>query len=157
MSAAKGIYQIAAVKVRNGVITEDFQKLIRPWDGVAGRKDAAKKAGVDLSVIEGAEDVDLIMPKFFVFVGNDVLVSTEALGNQAKLISRAARYAGMREIKNEFCDLLDLAADTSTEFDLANNTREHLLTYFSLIDGKTALEKAKINKQLYDALKSYGK
>lgn len=157
VSAAKGIYQIAAVKVRNGVITEDFQKLIRPWDGVAGRKDAAKKASVDLSVIEGAEDVDLIMPKFFAFVGNDVLVSTEALGNQAKLISRAARYAGMREIKNEFCDLLDLAADTSTEFDLANNTREHLLTYFSLNDGKTALEKAKINKQLYDALKSYGK
>lgn len=157
VSAAKGIYQIAAVKVRNGVITEDFQKLIRPWDGVAGRKDAAKKAGVDLSVIEGAEDVDLIMPKFFAFVGNDMLVSTEALGNQAKLISRAARYAGMREIKNGFCDLLDLAADTSTEFDLANNTREHLLTYFFLIDGKTALEKAKINKQLYDALKSYGK
>ena len=157
VSAAKGIYQIAAVKVRNGVITEEFQKLIRPWDGVAGRKYAAKKAGVDLSVIEGAEDVDLIMPKFFAFVGNDVLVSTGALGNQAKLISRAARYAGMREIKNEFCDLLDLAADTSTEFDLANNTREHLLTHFALIDGKTALEKAKINKQLYDALKSYGK
>ena len=156
LSAAKGIYQVAAVKVRNGVITEEFQELIRPWDGVADRKDAAKKAGVELSVIESAEDVDLVIPKFFAFVGDDVLITTGALGNQAKLISRAARYAGMREIKNEFYDLLDLAADTSSEFDLANNTREYLLTHFSIAEGKSALEKAQINKQLFDALKNYG-
>ena len=156
LSAAKGIYQIAAVKVRDGEITDEFHQLIRPWDGVADRKDAAKKAGVELSVIESAEDVDLVIPKFFAFVGDDVLVSTGALGNQAKLISRAARYAGMREIKNEFYDLLDLAADTSSEFDLANNTREYLLTHFSIEEGKSALEKAQINKQLYDALKNYG-
>ena len=156
LSAAKGIYQIAAVKVRDGKITEEFQQLIRPWDGIADRKDAARKAGVELSVIEGAEDVDLVMPKFFSFVGNDMLVSTGALGNQAKLISRAARYTGMREIKNEFYDLLDLAADTSSEFDLANNTREYLLAHFSVAEGKSALEKAQINKQLYDALRNYG-
>lgn len=156
LSAAKGIYQIAAAKVRNGVITEEFQHFIRPWDGIADRKDAAKQAGVELSVIESAEDVDQVMPKFFDFVGDDVLVSTGALGNQAKLITRAARYAGMKEIKNEFFDLLDLAADTSADFDLANNSREYLLTYFSMKEGKTALEKARINKQLYDALVNYG-
>ena len=156
LSAAKGIYQIAAVKVRDGVVIEEFQELVRPWDGVADRKDAAKKAGVELSVIESAEDVDLVIPKFFAFVGDDVLISTGALGNQAKLISRAARYAGMREIKNEFYDLLDLATDTDAEFDLANNTREYLLAHFSIAEGKSALEKAQINKQLYDALKNYG-
>ena len=68
----------------------------------------------------------------------------------------AARYAGMSEIKNKLYDLLDLAADTSAEFDLANNTREYLLSHFSIAEGKTALEKARINKQLYDALKSCG-
>ncbi|MGM9602461.1 MAG: hypothetical protein ACI3W5_12885 [Faecousia sp.] len=156
LSAAKGIYQIAAVKVRGGQITDVFQSLIRPWDGTAARKDAAKKANVDLSVIESAEDVDLVMPKFFSFVGDDTLVSTGALGNQAKLISRAARYAGMKEIPNAFYDLLDLAADTSTDFDLANNTREYLLSHFSIPEGADSLEKAKINKRLYDALKDYG-
>lgn len=156
VSVAKGIYQIAAVKVRDGVVTEEFQELIRPWDGVAARKAAAKKAGIELSVIENAEDVDLVIPKFFAFVGDDILVSTGSLGNQAKLISRAARYAGMREIKNEFFDLLDLAADTSSDFDLANNTREYLLAHFSVAEGKSALEKARINKLLYDALKKYG-
>lgn len=156
LSAAKGIYQIAAVKVRNGVIAAEFQSLIRPWDGVADRKDAAKKAGVDLSVIESAEDVDQVMPRFFAFVEDDVLISTGALGNQAKLITRAARYAGMKEIKNELFDLLDLAADTSADFDLANNTREYLLSHFSIEEGKSALEKARINKHLYDTLVNYG-
>lgn len=155
--AAKPIYQIAAVKVRNGEIINEFQSLIRPWDGEVGREDAARKAKVELSVIEGAEDVDQVMKKFFDFVGDDVLVSTGALGNQAKLISRAARYAGMREIKNEFYDLLDLAADTSEKFDLANNTREYLITYFSIVEGKSALEKAKVNIQLHDYLRNYGK
>ena len=155
ISAAKSIYQIAAVKVRDGEIIDEFEHLIRPWDGAVGRKDAAKKAGVELAVIESAEDVDQVMEKFFSFVGEDVLVSTGALGNQAKLISRAARYAGMKEIKNEFYDILDLAADTSSNFDLANNTRGYLLKHFSIKEGKTALDKARINVQLYKILSSY--
>ena len=55
-----------------------------------------------------------------------------------------------------FYDILDLAAETSEEFDFDNNTREYLLAYFSIREGKTALEKAEVNKQLYDALKEYG-
>ena len=49
-----------------------------------------------------------------------------------------------------------LVSLSSAEFDLANNTREYLLSHFSIAEGKTALEKARINKQLYDALKSCG-
>ena len=152
------IYQIAAVKVCNDVIVGEFQQFIRPWDGGSPtREEAAMKAGVELSVIESAEDVDLVMKKFFSFVENNVLISTGALRDQEKLISRATRYAGMREIKNEFCDLLDLAADISSEFDFKNNTRKYLLEHFSIEEGKSALEKAKINKQLYDDLKIYEK
>ena len=138
-------------------VIDTFEAFIRPWDASCNaRKMAAKEIGVLLEVIEGAEDVDLVIPKFFGFVGDDVLVSTGALGNQAKLISRAARYAGMKEIKNEFYDLLDLAADASPDFDLANNTREYLLSAFSITEGKTALEKAMVNRKLFEALLNYG-
>ena len=109
-----------------------------------------------METIESALDVDLAMKDFFSFVENDVLVSTGALGNQAKLISRAARYAGMARIGNEFYDLLDMAADASPEFDMSNNTREFLLSHFSIVEGGTALEKAIANKSLYDALTNYG-
>ena len=156
-SAVKCIYQIAAVKIANDEVVDTFESFVRPWDGgSATKKASAKEAGVSLDVIESAEDVDLVMPNFFNFVGNAVLVSTGALGNQAKLISRAARYAGMKEIQNEFYDLLDLAADNDTKFDLENNNRAYLLEYFSIPEGSSALEKAQVNKQLYDALKNYG-
>lgn len=112
-----------------------------------------QEAGVDLSVIENAEAVTSVMPKFFAFVGDDVLISTDALGNQFKLLSRAARYAGMSEIKNAICDLLDVAADVSPDLDGVNNTREYLLAHFAIAEGKNALEKAKANRQLYDCLK----
>ena len=155
--SAKSIYQIGAVKVRNNEAIDSFESFIYPWDANStARKAAAKDIDVPVEIIESAEDVDLVIPKFFGFVGDDVLVSTGALGNQAKLISRAARYAGMNEIKNEFYDLLDLAADASPDFDLANNTREYLLSAFSITEGKTALEKAMVNKKLFEALLNYG-
>ena len=156
VSAAKPIYQIAAVQVDNGNIINEFQSYIRPWDGVACRKAAAKEAGVSLAVIESAEDVDQVMNKFFEFVGSLTLVSTGALGDQAKLLCRAARYSGMKKLPNELYDLLDLAAETDSSFDLENNTREYLLQAFHIAEGADALGKAKTNIAIYESLKNYG-
>ena len=83
-------------------------------------------------------------------------ISGIAAGEQSKLMARASRYAGISEIKNEFFDLLDMAADASAEFDLENNTRDYLLKSFSINEGKNALEKAEINMKIYDKLESYG-
>ncbi len=157
LSVVKDIYEIAAVRVENGIIKGTFQSFIKPWNGGENaRKDAAKKAGVMVDVIASAEDVDQVIPKFFAFVGSDVLLSTGALGNQCKLLSRAARYSGMKKIENQFFDLLDFAADTDSKFDLANNTREYLLSYFKLEEGKNSLDKAKINIELFKALRNFG-
>lgn len=156
LAPVKPIYQIAAARVEDGVITDTFQSYIRPWDGIISRRSAAKAAGVPLSEIEGAEDVDQVMVKFFAFVGDAVLVSTGALGNQSKLISRAARYTGMKQIPNEFFDLLDMAAETDSRFDLENNNREFLLQYFRIPEGPDALGKAQANVAICKALKKYG-
>ena len=155
VTAAKCIYQIAAVRVRGGEVVDQFQSFVRPWDSSIGKKSAAKEIGVDVEVLQAADDVDLVLPRFFEFVGNDVLVSTDALGNQAKLLSRAARYSGMKRINNAFCDLLDAAADISSEFDMVNNNREYLLTYFNLSEGRDALGKAMCNTMICRKLVEY--
>lgn len=154
--AAKGIYQIAAVKVENGKIINQFQQYIRPWDSIAARQAAAREAGVAVEVLEGAEDVDLVMKRFFEFVGACPLLSTDALGEQAKLLSRAARYTGMDAIPNPMLDLLDLAEDTLRDYDPAENAREGLLRDFKIADGKDALGKAIANHELYQRLKATG-
>ena len=153
ITAAKGIYQIAAVKVEHGKSIDSFQSYIRPWDGTASIKGSAKDAGVDAEILDKADNVVEVMEKFFAFAGNDILVSTEALGNQAKLISRAARYAQMKKIDNQFFDLLDYAADVSEEFDMQNNTRSYLLGHFGLKEGNDALEKANLNMVILEKLK----
>lgn len=152
----KDIYQIAAIKVKDGKVCDKFESFVRPWDSIAARKAAAKQADVTVDFLDSCKDVDQVMKKFFAFVDNDILVSTGALGQQAKLMSRAARYSGINEIKNEFFDLLDMAADVSKEFDLENNTREKLLQAFSIDEGKNAVEKAEINVKIYEHLKKFG-
>ena len=152
----KPIYQIAAVKVASGNITDEFQSFVRPWDGTPSRTSAAKAAGVPLSIIEGAEDVDQVMAKFFDFVADAVLVSTGALGDQAKLLCRATRYAGRKCLPNELYDLLDFAAETDNKFDLENNNRAYLLEVFGIAEGTDSVGKAKANAVLCEALKNYG-
>ena len=155
VAASKPIYQIAAVKVQAGKITDEFQSFVRPWDAnKASRQSAAKEAGVPLSVIEGAEDVDQVMVKFFDFVGGAVLVSTGALGEQKNLLCRAARYAGMKQLPNELYDLLDLAGETDSKFDFKN--RAELLEMLGLAEGTDALGKSNTNIVLYNALTNYG-
>lgn len=150
-TAIKSFYQIAAVKVRDGVPVDEFQSHVRAWGGDSAKK-MAKAAGIDADILNAQEDIDQVMKRFFDFVGNDVLLSTEALGNQAKLISRAARYSSMKEIPNLFFDLLDYAADISDKFDMENNTRDYLIGYFNLHEGKDSLEKAKRNVDIYTHL-----
>lgn len=154
--AAKSIYQIAAVKVENGKVVDRFQSYIRPWDSIAARQAAAKAAGIAVEVLEGAEDVDLVMKRFFDFVGDCVLVSTDALGEQAKLLSRAARYTGMNAIPNQLLDLLDLAEDTLPDYDPTENAREYLLRDFQITEGEDAQGRAIANHELYQKLKAMG-
>lgn len=154
VAASKPIYQIAAVKVRSGKITDEFQSFVRPWDAnKASRQSAAKEAGVPISVIESAEDVDQVMVKFFAFVEDAVLVSTGALGDQAKLLCRATRYAGMKCLPNELYDLLDFAGEIDSKFDFKN--RAELLEMLSIVEGTDALGKTKANVELYNVLSNY--
>lgn len=149
---AKDLFQIAAVRVREGLPTEAFQSLIRPWKAMGWKKILGNLPGVDLEAVESADDVDLVMRRFFDFAQDDVLVSTQALGNQGKLISRAARYTGLKEIPNPFLDLLDYAADVSEEFDMEHNTREFLLQHFQIPEGADAEARARANVRIYTAL-----
>lgn len=153
VKGTQSIYAIAAVKVNKGTIKDTFTSYIKPVDGRAYIKKAAKVEGVTEDVI-AEHDVDIVLKDFFEFIGDSVLVSTDALGGQWTLLSRAARYSGMTCIKNELLDLLDVAADISPDYDGANNTREHLLSAFSIKEGSSTIDKAKVNKEIYEALKN---
>jgi len=159
VGAAKGdgcVCWLTAVKVRNGEIADKIDIKVKPWDSSKSfRQSAAKKLGISLEELESGDDRDIAMKKFLDFVGDDILVSTEALSIQGKLLMRIARYSGLKEIKNDICDLLDVAADISEEY-AENNSREYLLSDLSIKEGDTPLARAEVNKDIYENLLARG-
>ena len=151
----KCIYQIGAIKVKKNKIVDEYQSFVKPWDGMIAKKRAASEANVELSVIESAKDVDIVMKEFLNFIQDDILISTDALGNQAKLFTRALRYAGVKSIENGFFDILDYASDVNSIFDLDNNNRDFLIKYFDITEGKDSLDKAKVNFEILKKLKEW--
>lgn len=154
----RGICQIAAVIVKNGVIVDKFQEYVQPWDHVSKLCEmASKKLGVPAETFETAETVDKVIKKFYEFVGNNVLISTGALGEQNVLLSRATRYAGFSKIENMLMDILDYAADVNSDYDLGNNNREYIMKDQGISEGYDSLEKAVANMKLYEILKGLDK
>ena len=150
VSKMKVAYSVAAVKVRDGIAVDRFNSFINPDKNTVAIKDAAKKAGVDTDTIKNAPELDLVMAKFFEFVGDDVLV-TSSIGNQRRLLSRGARYNGMSEINNKLFSLDDMAEEMGIE----ETDRESLLKLFGIKEGSTTLEKAELNITLLKEINEY--
>lgn len=151
--AIRCIYEIAAIRVESGKIVDKFQSFVKPWDGKIAREKAAKLSSMSIEKFSDDIKVEKVIAQFMKFIKEDLLVSTNALGNQGKILVRALRYSGISEIKNKFWDILDYAADTDTKFDLENNNREYLLEHFKLKEGKDALEKTRVSLKLIEKLK----
>lgn len=154
IKGAKDIYEIAAVRVRNNKKVDSFRKLIKPWKaGTEAKKKAAKEIGITVEELNKQENVDIVMKEFFDFVGDDVLISTDAMGRQRDYISRAARYSGFTTIKNELIDILYYAEDVNDRYEGKNNSREYILEDLKIREGKNSLTKAEANHKIYQKLK----
>ena len=153
----KELYQICAIKVVDNKIVDKFEKYIKPWDGRSYTEKASKVSGASIDVLENSESVDKVILEFDKFTGNDILISTGALGNQLNALIRAYRWSGLNKIENEFLELLDYASIVSEEFDMKNNTREYLLNYFKLEDSKDSYSKAYNNIIIFNKLKELEK
>lgn len=147
------VYQIAAIKVVDNEIVDNFEKYIKPWDGKKYVEIAAKKANISFDEFNSFENVDDVINDFCKFVGNNILISTDALGNQLKYLTRAYRWARLDHFDNTFLELLDFAADVNEVFDMNNNNRDFLLKTFKLKDEKNALSKAYNNILIFNKLK----
>ncbi len=71
------IIEIAAVRVHNGVVTEEtFDELINPHRPIP--MDSFKVHGISNEMLVGAADAAEVIPRFLDFVGQDTLVAHNA-------------------------------------------------------------------------------
>lgn len=104
------IVEIAAVRVRDGVIVEQFSSLVKPRGPIAaGATDTHGIRDVDVAAAPRFEDV---WPMFSAFCGNDVIVAHNGYEFDFRILSRMARGLG-GGVRFDLCtyDTLPLARD----------------------------------------------
>ncbi len=102
------IVEIAAVRVRDGVIVERFNSLVKPRVPIAPAATATH--GLNASDVATASPFEDIWPKFRAFCGDDVIVAHNGYEFDFRILARMVRAIGKRF---DLCtyDTLPLARD----------------------------------------------
>ena len=97
-----GITEIGAVKIENGVITEQFTTLIKPDYHIS--EEIVKLTGIDSEMVKDAPKISTVIPDFMKFIDGAILVAHNAEFD-TKFIKR---FAGVEEyeINNKILDTM---------------------------------------------------
>ena len=102
------IVEIAAVRVRDGMVTERFSRLVKPRQRMEAG--AVKTHGITESMLADAPHFEDVWPEFRAFVGGDVIVAHNGYEFDFRIMSRMAEAAGFTFDLTTF-DTLPLARD----------------------------------------------
>ncbi len=102
------IVEIAAVRVRNGVVTETFTSLVKPRQRM--EPGAIKTHGITEAMLADAPHFEAVWPEFRAFLGNDVIVAHNGYDFDFRILHRMARDAGFGFDLTTY-DTLPLARD----------------------------------------------
>ncbi len=102
------IVEIAAVRVRDGVVVETFVRLVRPRVAIA--PDAIKTHGISEAELADKPYFEEIWPAFREFLGTDVVVAHNGYDFDFPILSRMVKEQGKRFGLTTF-DTLPLARD----------------------------------------------
>ena len=99
------ITEIGAVKVKNGQITETFNKFVNPCKAIPQK--IVELTGITDAMVADADPINVVLPEFYEFIGDAALVAHNA-SFDTSFIKKAAKDNGM---KFDFCylDTLELS------------------------------------------------
>ncbi len=99
------ITEIGAVKIKNGNITETFNKFVNPGKPIPQK--IVELTGITDAMVADADPISVVLPEFYDFIGDGALVAHNA-GFDTSFIKKAAKDNGM---KFDFCylDTLELS------------------------------------------------
>lgn len=99
------ITEIGAVKVVNGNIVEYFSELVNPKKRIPDQ--VVELTGITNEMVQDKEAIYQILPRFFEFIGDNILVAHNARFDCRFLLREAERIG--REIKNPVFDTMTFA------------------------------------------------
>ena len=100
------ITEIGAVKIKNGKITNSFSTFVNPKVPIS--YEITKLTGITDEMVKDAPTISEILPKFFDFFGDSILVAHNA-NFDVGFIRKAASNSGLKHVKNTVIDTVELA------------------------------------------------
>lgn len=106
-SSCDEVIEISAVKVRKGVIVEEFSELVNPRMPIP--YEASMVNHISDEMVADAPSFEEVLPRFLTFIENDILVGHNIHSFDMKFIYRdCERYYG-QTLTNDFVDTLRIA------------------------------------------------
>lgn len=144
------IIEIAALRVRNGEITDRFSSLVNPKVHI--KEEIVNVTHIDDDMVKDAPLIGDVLKDFIAFVGNDVLIGHNIQVFDLKFVEREAKAIG-QELANDFIDTLHVAKKAALKGEkFEKNSLEAIAEYYKIsCEGNhRALKDCEINYEIYN-------
>jgi DNA polymerase-3 subunit epsilon len=110
------VVSLSAVRLRNGAIhgADTFHTLVNPGRPIP--PESIRFHGIEDGMVAGAPTMAEVLPRFYDYVGNCVLVAHNAAFDK-KFLDLAARRAGLPQLENPVLDTLFLSYGLHKDFE----------------------------------------
>ena len=144
------IIEVSALKYRGEVLQDSFSYLIKPMQPISPF--ITNLTGITNDMVEGAPEINEVMPKFYEFIGDDILIGHNVNFDINFLYDNLWHYSGL-VLDNSFVDTLRLARK-ALPF-LSNHRQTTVAAYYGIsTDGAhRALRDCEICNACYINLK----
>ncbi len=144
------IVEISALRAENGVVTEQFSTLVNPQCPIP--YGVSQIHGITDEMVEDALVLGDVLPQFFAFIKDRVLVGHNIQSFDLRFIYKAARELYGTDVRNDYLDTLYMARQCLPQ--LAHHKLTDLAAYFQ-IDTKgahRALADCLMTQQCYEQM-----
>lgn len=142
------ITEIGAVRYKRGKVGEKFSSFVNPRVPIP--EEIVKLTGITDEMVKDADPIEVVLPKFLEFVGNDILVAHNA-SFDISFIRAAAEKCNL-EFSPCFIDTVPMSRGINP--DLKNHKLDTVANYFKLgnFDHHRAFEDAHMLALIFDAM-----
>ena len=95
------ITEIAAVRIENGGIVDEFHSLINPGERIS--KFITRLTGITNEMVKDCPTIDKILPSFLEFLGSDVIVAHNATFDYGFIEYNVKRHVGVEFENKRLC------------------------------------------------------
>lgn len=144
------IIEISAVKVAGRRVVDIFSSLVNPMRPIPYYATAVN--GITDEMVEDEPTLDVVLPEFIKFIGDDILVGHNIHCFDMKFIWKAAEELFDRTITNDYIDTLPMARRCLPQ--LAHHRLVDISSYYqiSTAGAHRALNDCMMNQQCFELL-----